>query len=117
MEGFLEGCRESCDTNAQFTWVDEQFLIDKGVEPWGNLPLWIPESSERHRYFLAENCERALAAGLTFRPVADTARDTLAWLRAGSPGMDTDAPNSVHAHTLKPERERELLDEWHASES
>lgn len=83
-----------------------------GVEPWGNLPLWIPESAERHRYFLSANCERAFDAGLTFRAVADTARDTLAWQRAGSPGMDKDAPNSVQAHTLTPERERELLDAW-----
>jgi len=116
MEGMLKACREACDTDARVTWVGEQFLIDNGVEPWGNLPLWIPESAERHRHFLAENCERAYAAGLTFRPVADTARDTLAWLRAGSPGMDADAANSVRAHTLKPERERELLDAWHAAQ-
>lgn len=113
MEAFLEGCREACETDARLTWVDEQFLLDKGVEPWGNLPLWLSGSDEEHRYFLAQNCERAFAAGLTFRPVADTARDTLAWQRAGSPGMDTGARNSVQAHTLKPERERELLDEWH----
>ena len=117
MKGFLEACRDACETDARFTWVDEQFLLDKGVEPWGNLPLWLPESAEEHRYFFAENCARAFAAGLTFRPVADTARDTLAWQRAGSPGLDTDAPNSVQAHTLKPERERELLDEWRARKS
>lgn len=117
MEGFLEACREACETDARFTWMGEQFLLDKGVEPWGNLPLWIPESAEHQRYFLAENCERAFAAGLTFRPVADTARDTLAWQRAGSPGIVTDAPNSVQAHTLKPERERELLEEWRAREA
>jgi 2'-hydroxyisoflavone reductase len=117
MEGFLEGCREACETDASITWVDEQFLLDRGVEPWGNLPLWIPESAEENRYFLAVNCERAFNAGLVFRPVTETARDTLAWQRAGSPGMDMDARNSVQAHTLKPERERELLDEWRARES
>ena len=112
MEGFLKACRDASDSDARFTWVGEQFLIERGVEPWGTLPLWLPESDEHHRFFLAENCERAFNAGLTFRPVADTARDTLAWQRAGSPGMDADAPNSVQAHTLKPERERELLDAW-----
>lgn len=116
MGGLLEACREACDSDARVTWVGEQFLVDNGVEPWGNLPLWLPESAEQHRYFLAENCARAYAAGLTFRPVADTARDTLAWLRAGSPGMDADAPNSVRAHTLTPERERELLEAWHAAQ-
>jgi 2'-hydroxyisoflavone reductase len=116
MEGFLEACRDACDSGARFTWVDEQFLLDRGVEPWGNLPLWIPESSEQQRYFLAEDCERAFAAGLTFRPVSETVRDTLAWQRAGSPGVADDAPNSVESHTLTPERERELLDEWRERE-
>lgn len=116
MEAFLEACRAAAASDARFTWVAEQFLLERGVEPWGNLPLWLPESAEQHRYFLAADCARAYAAGLDFRPVADTARDTLAWQRAGSPGLAADAPNSVQAHTLKPERERELLDEWHTQQ-
>ena len=117
MEGFLEACRDASGSDARFTWVDEKFLLDNGVEAWGELPLWLPESDEQHRFFLAQNCERAFDAGLAFRPVADTARDTLAWQRAGSPGIAANAPNSVQAHTLKPERERELLAEWRARES
>jgi 2'-hydroxyisoflavone reductase len=113
---FLEACREGCDADARFTWVDEQFLDEKEVQPWGDLPLWIPESSERHRFFMAVNCERALASGLSFRPVAETARDTLAWQRAGSPGMVAEGTN-VLTNTLTPERERELLDEWRARAS
>ena len=113
---FLEACREGCDADASFTWMGEQFLDEKGVEPWGELPLWIPESSEQHRFFMAVNCERAYASGLTFRPVVETARDTLAWQRAGSPGIVTDGTN-VLTNTLKPERERELLDEWRARKS
>ena len=111
MEGFLGACRDACETEASFTWIDEQFLLDNGVQSWGELPLWIPESDEQHRYFLAENCERAFAAGLTFRPAADTARDTLEWQRAGSPGLVTDS--RYQATPLTPERERELLDAWH----
>lgn len=112
MGGFLDGCREACETDARLTWVGERFLVDAGVEAWGELPLWIPESAESHRFFLSINCGRALAEGLTFRPAAETARDTLAWQRAGSPGIVADAPNSVQAHTLTPERERELLEAW-----
>jgi 2'-hydroxyisoflavone reductase len=113
---FLEACREGCDADARFTWADEQFLLDKGVEPWGDLPLWIPESSEHHRFFMAVNCERAVASGLTFRPVTETARDTLAWQRAGSPGIVTEGTN-VLTNTLTHERARELLDEWHTRRS
>jgi 2'-hydroxyisoflavone reductase len=113
---FLEACREGCDADARFTWVDEQFLEEKEVQPWGDLPLWIPESSEHHRFFMAVSCERALASGLTFRPVAETARDTLAWQRAGSPGVVAEGTN-VLTNTLTPERERELLGEWRARAS
>lgn len=112
MGDFLEACREACDADARFTWVGEQFLLENGVRPWGELPLWIPESAEQTRFFMAENCDRALAAGLTFRPVTETARDTLAWQRAGSHDIVTDGLN-VQPNTLKPERERELLDAWH----
>ena len=112
MRSFLEGCHEATASDARFTWVGEQFLLERGVEPWGNLPLWIPESDERHRCFLAENCEKAFKAGLTFRPLAETIRDTLAWQRAGSPGFIQEGL-VAHEHALTPEREEELLKEWH----
>jgi 2'-hydroxyisoflavone reductase len=116
MGEFLEACREASGSDAHFTWVGEELLLEKGVQPWGDLPLWIPESAEQHRYFLAENCARAFNAGLTFRPAADTARATLSWQRAGSPGLVTEG-QSVQATPITPERERELLDAWRARES
>ena len=112
MGRFLEGCREATGGDARFTWVGEQFLLEKGVQPWGELPLWIPESDEKHRCFLAENCERAAASGLSFRPIAETVRDTLAWQRAGSPGRIQEGL-VAHEHALTPGREEELLKEWH----
>jgi 2'-hydroxyisoflavone reductase len=112
MRGLLEGCREATGSDARFTWVGEQFLLEKGVEPWGELPLWIPESDEKHRYFLAQNCDKAARAGLTFRPLAETARDTLAWQQSGSPGFVQEGL-TAHERTLTSEREAELLNEWH----
>ena len=85
MQGFLEACRDASGSDASFTWAGEQFLLDEGVEPWGELPLWLPESLEKHRHFLASNCEKAFAAGLTFRPLVETALDTLAWQQSGEP--------------------------------
>ena len=112
MGRFLEGCREATGSDARFTWVGEQFLLEKGVQPWSELPLWIPESDEGHRCFLAEKCDKAIRAGLTFRTLAETVRDTLAWQQSGSPGFQ---PEELVAneHALKPEREEELLKEWH----
>ena len=109
---FLEGCREAAGGDARFTWVGEQFLLERSVQPWAELPLWIPESDEGHRCFLAENCDKAAASGLTFRTLAETVRDTLAWQEAGSPGVITDGL-PVEINTLRAEREEELLKEWH----
>jgi 2'-hydroxyisoflavone reductase len=114
MGRFLEECRAVSASDARLTWVGEEFLDERGVEPWGTLPLWIPESSETHSHFLKVNIERALRAGLTFRPLADTIRDTLAWQRERDGQPLPDKPGVPQPDvTLKPERERELLTEWH----
>lgn len=112
MEGFLSSCHEASGSNARFTWVGEQFLLDEGVEPWSELPLWIPESAERQRSFLASNCERAFAAGLTFRPLVETVRDALAWQASGEIAPTKDGLQLADA-SMRPERERELLEAWH----
>src|SRR2546423_4710557 len=111
MRRFLEECREASRSDASFTWASEEFLIEKGVEAWSELPLWIPESSETHRYFLSANCERAFAAGLTFRTLSQTIRDTLACQSSGEPAPLKDGV-PMQDQTLKPERERELLKEY-----
>ena len=114
MGGFLEECRDVSGSGARLEWVGEEFLLERGVEPWGELPLWIPESSETHRHFLNVNVERALRAGLTFRPLAETVRDTLAWQREREGQPLPSKPGVPQPDvTLKPERERELLAEWH----
>lgn len=101
----LETARDVSGADAHFTWVDDAFLQREGVGPWMELPLWLPEAEAPG--FSTVNCARALAAGLTFRPLAETVRDTLAW-RATQP-QDATWPAG-----LKREREAELLAAWHA---
>jgi 2'-hydroxyisoflavone reductase len=114
MGRFLEECRAVSGSDAQLTWVDEQFLTERGVKSWSELPLWIPEPSATHGHFLDANIERALRAGLTFRPLADTIRDTLAWQRTREGRPLPEKPGVPQPDvTLTPERERELLAEWH----
>jgi nucleoside-diphosphate-sugar epimerase len=84
------------------TWVDHATLEELGVEPWagpGSLPLWLPRPS--HDGMLAHDAGPARDAGLVTRPVEDTARDTLAWLRA--------TPDAALTG-LDAAREREVLD-------
>jgi 2'-hydroxyisoflavone reductase len=43
------------------------------------MPLWVPSADETFRYIEQVSVRKAVDAGLTFRPLADTVRDTLAW--------------------------------------
>jgi 2'-hydroxyisoflavone reductase len=102
MGRLLEECEASSGSDARLVWVSEDFLEENGVEPFTELPLWVPRE---YGAMLAVNCGRAIAAGLTFRPVSETIRDVLEW---DGPRAETEL-----AAGLKPERERELLSAWH----
>ena len=79
MAEVLEAC--GTDAPAELVWVGEDELLAAGIEPWSQLPLWIPSRDPEVAGFLAVDGSRAFAAGLRPRPLADTARDTLASLR------------------------------------
>ncbi|HKT44328.1 MAG TPA: NAD-dependent epimerase/dehydratase family protein [Gaiellaceae bacterium] len=82
----------------ELVWVDDQTLLDAGVGPWMELPLWLP--GEEHAGILRADISRALAAGIAFRPLEETARDTLAWSREAG----------EQRPTLSREKERSILD-------
>jgi 2'-hydroxyisoflavone reductase len=103
MGRLLEECRNVGGSGARITWADEQFLLDSQVAPWTELPLWVPASEGAG--FNAVNCGKAIADELTFRPLADTIRDTLAWDAARPADMPLRAG-------LTPEREAEVLQAW-----
>lgn len=52
--------------------------------------------------------KKAIAAGLTFRPLEETARDTLAWFKT----LPADRQANLRAGLTRA-REREALDAWH----
>ena len=103
LRGVLDQCKAVSGSDAGFVWVDEQFLLDCGVVPWTEVPLWTPNDDSRGIFSVS--CEKAGAAGLTFRPLDATIRDTLAW--------DATRPADVERRAgLTPEREAQLLMEW-----
>jgi 2'-hydroxyisoflavone reductase len=102
MGKLLEECEAVSDGEAQIIWVSEKFLEESGVEPFTEMPLWVPRE---YAGMQAVDCGRAIAAGLTFRPVSQTVRDVLEW--------DSTRVEADLAAGLKPERERELLSAWH----
>jgi 2'-hydroxyisoflavone reductase len=85
---------EACGAR-DIVWVDEAFLAEHEVEGWSDLPCWVP-TTEGAAFQLVD-VSRAVDAGLTFRPLAQTARDVPEW--TGKAG-------------LQPEREAELLAAW-----
>jgi 2'-hydroxyisoflavone reductase len=101
----LEACRTASETPAALTWVDEKFLEEQKVYPWGDLPVWT--GSQNH--FAEIDSGKAVRGGLAFRPVRETARDTLAWWKT----QPEERRATMHAG-LKPEREREVLAAWKA---
>src|ERR1700730_158196 len=111
MESVLEECKRVSATvsgsDASFTWVSEDFLMQEKVAPWSEMPLWMPEAAAPHlKGFMFINCNKAVGAGLTFRHLNDTIKDTLTWHETNrlneelKAGLDTDA-------------EQRLLRKWH----
>lgn len=104
----LYGIRAVTTSDVKWTWVPAEFLAEQKVSPWGDMPVWVPGSGETAG-FARIDISKALAKGLTFRPLADTAEATLAWYKA--------RPAEQRAQMragIKPEREAEVLAAWHA---
>ena len=97
----LEACRAASNSDASITWAPELFLRAQGVEPWSDLPMWLPEFPGANTF----DPGRAISAGLAPRPIDATVRDTLTWDRA--------RPQRPIEAGLRPEREREILTAFH----
>ncbi len=107
MMEFLHGCKCAIRTDCSFTWASEAFLEEHKVAPFMQMPLWIPEKGLPY-----VKVDRAVAKGLTFRPVADTVQDTIAWLEKDRGGVKL-----VNQRIgLPAEREASLLKAWHESQ-
>jgi 2'-hydroxyisoflavone reductase len=100
----LEGIKEAEKSNATFTWVSADFLKEQKVEAWSDMPVWAGDELGMAR----TSNSRAIAKGLTFRPLAETARDTLAWFKQQTPERQAQMKAG-----LTPAREAEVLAAWH----
>jgi nucleoside-diphosphate-sugar epimerase len=106
MRELLETCVEITGSDAELRWTDPERILQAGVEPWQDLPIWLPPG-ETHAMIHQAGVAKALAAGLKCRPVAETVADTWAWLRSigGEPPQRPDRPQVG----LDPEVEASLL--------
>ena len=98
----LEVMRSVSDSNATMTWASREFLLKQTVKPWAgadSLPLWTAGDP------LGTNIGKALSAGLTHRPLADTVRDTLEWLHSRE-------ADHIWRSGISAARETALLELW-----
>jgi 2'-hydroxyisoflavone reductase len=104
----LGGVRAVMTSDTSLTWVNADFLKDHNARPWVDLPVWVPPRNDSAG-FARRDIRRALGKGLTFRPLAVTARDTLDFYNS----EPEDRKSKLRAG-LSPEREREILTAWRA---
>ncbi|MBE9141421.1 NAD-dependent epimerase/dehydratase family protein [Nodosilinea sp. LEGE 07088] len=106
MKTFLEQCKAVSNSDALFTWVSDEFLVQKQVAPWSEVPLWIPDEMSELKGFMFIDCSQAFTAGLKLRPVSQTIQDVLSWRKTHhsqeklKAGLDSD-------------KEQDLLSQWH----
>ncbi|MFD3588562.1 NAD-dependent epimerase/dehydratase family protein [Streptomyces sp. NPDC058683] len=99
MGALLEACREVTGSAAELRWTDPEVILAAGIEPWVQLPVWVPPGSELHDAVHRMDVSRAVATGLVCRSASETVADTWGWLR----GAGGEAP-------LRPDRTVKGLD-------
>ena len=102
----LETMKSALKSNANLNWVDADFLEAQKVAPWSDMPVWLPPRGEEGGGNQVSN-QRAISKGLTFRPLDQTTRDTVAWFKS----LPQDRQAKLKAG-LTPEREAEVLAAW-----
>ena len=108
MAQMLEEIKQATKSDAQFTWVNVDFLLDQKVHPWYDMPVWVAPHGPETGFSNLGN-KKALSKGLTFRPVSDTAIATLEWFRQQPAERQARLRAGISA-----EREAQLLAAWHA---
>lgn len=101
----LESCKKVSGSNASFTWVDAKFLEEQNVTPWGDMPVWVGNSEGDSRISFS----KAVANGLSFRPVDVTVKDFLAWWKEQPEERQKKLRSGI-----TPEREAAVLAAWKA---
>ncbi|HYV43365.1 MAG TPA: NAD-dependent epimerase/dehydratase family protein [Myxococcaceae bacterium] len=100
MREMLEGCRRGVGSDARLVWADAKVLEKNEVSPWMDMPVWTGGDAG----FASISNARAVAAGMTFRPIDATAKDTLAWFKTQPPERRAKLRAGV-----TPEREEKVL--------
>jgi 2'-hydroxyisoflavone reductase len=111
MKEMLTGIGSAIHAEDRFIWVAADFLEAEKVQAWSDMPVWVPGQGDTAG-FARRSIRKALAAGLTFRPLATTSSDTLAWFKE----QPAERQAKLKAG-LTPAREEEVLSKWKSKTS
>ena len=109
MKEVLDACNAAGGNRATLTWVAADFLDKHEVSSWGEMPMWFDAKGEMAGFGTLSNA-RAVKAGLRFRPILDTAKDTLAWLAT----VPEDKRKQLGSSGISREKEAKVLAAWKA---
>ncbi|MEO7086757.1 MAG: NAD-dependent epimerase/dehydratase family protein [Gemmatimonadaceae bacterium] len=109
----LYGVKAVTTSGAQFTWVPWEFLKAQGIRPWSQMTVWQPPVGATAGY-QRRNASKAIAKGLTFRPVAVTAKDTLDWHKTRPQAQQEAVLEGKAQNGLAMTKEAEVLAAWKA---
>lgn len=102
----LETMKAETKSDAKFTWVNAEFLANEKVTPWGDMPVWVPPIGDSAGFSSVSN-RKAVMAGMTFRPLPETVRATLAYFRS----LPAERQGKLKAG-ISAEREAAVLEAW-----
>jgi 2'-hydroxyisoflavone reductase len=105
----VDTCRRTLNPKARLSWASAEFLAQHGVVPGSEMPVWLPATGDQAG-FGRLSVAKAIAAGLRYRPLEATVRDTLAWFQVQA----EDRVAALRAG-LAPAREAEILAALHAA--
>ena len=104
----LDRIRQVTKSDAEFTWVNAEFLAEQKVWAWSDMPVWMPAQGSVAG-FCQISIRKALGNGLTFRSLENTTQATREWIRQQPPERQAKLKAGITA-----EREAEVLAAWHA---
>lgn len=110
MKEVIDACNAAGGNKGTPVWVDSDFLAKHDVMPWAEMPMWIPNEGDEIGFGTTSNA-RALKAGLTFRPIGDTAKDTLAWLET----LPDPLEQKFRSSGIQRDKEDKVLAAWKAA--
>ena len=110
MKEVIDACNAAGGNKATPVWVASKFLAQQEVTPWAEMPMWIPNEGEDAGFGTLSNA-KALKAGIRFRPIGETAKDTLAWLAT----LPEDERAKLESSGIKRDKEQKVLAAWKAS--